>query len=68
MKKTCFHGNKFAVRKSVDSQEEWLRLKLSPKTTGFAVKVLRKTPLCEETDDTAFDAKKQEPEEKEETS
>jgi len=47
-KKGCFGGARFLVKKSDDDDGQWMKLKLKPSSRGYAVKVLRKTPLCDE--------------------
>ena len=47
--RTCFRTSpRFQIQKSDTSKPEWVKLKLQPDSKGYAVKVLRKTSLCEE--------------------
>ena len=45
-KKSCFGGVTFEIKNSETSSGEWVKLKLKTQSKGYAVKILRKTPLC----------------------
>jgi hypothetical protein len=47
-KRSCFGGVRFSVQKAENIEPEWIKLKLKPSSKGYALKVLRKTPLCDQ--------------------